>query len=372
LKTPNHGLSNRENFVRAFAKTVIAEFLAHHDVTLVGGTVAGAKKLASSNFDALLVDCDLPDGKGTEVMRALRAIGFRGNIVGVSAHEEGNSELRVAGASTTCAKSSFRIIAAALASTFRSARLKSPFVALSGLDEYPKQSNICLIKMGHQRRQTQLDLQFPTWGGRREGAGRKGTPGRRPCVPHRPRGEHKARHPVHVTLRARGGLPPFRENALFGAMREAIRAASRSPGVGDAFRVVHFSVQRDHVHLIIEAGGRDALIRGVQGLAIRLARAVNRTLGLPGSVWSDRYHSRALKTPREVRHAIVYVLMNAKKHGRTLVRGVDTYSSAPWFDGFHGSESPLDESSPVMRPRTWLAGAGWRRRGLVRPDEKPS
>ena len=237
-------------------------------------------------------------------------------------------------------------------------------------------SKICPIKMANLRRGTQLDLQFSTWGGRRDGAGRKRAPGRRPCVPHRARGEHKARHPVHVTLRARAGLPPFRENVLFDAMLEGIRGASRSPAVGDAFRVVHFSVQRDHVHLIVEAAGRDALIRGVQGLSIRLARAVNRVLGVPGQVWGDRYHARALKTPREVRHAIVYVLMNFKKHGRMLAHAIDPLSSAPWFDGIHREAVRLGKSaverSPVMIAKTWLAGTGWRRRGLIQPHEKPS
>jgi REP element-mobilizing transposase RayT len=154
-------------------------------------------------------------------------------------------------------------------------------------------------------------------------------------------------------------------------MLKVIRQASRSPAVGDSFRVVHFSVQRDHVHLIIEAAGRDALIRGVQGLAIRLARAVNRTLELPGQVWGDRYHCRELKTPREVRHAIVYVLMNAKKHGRTLASGIDPYSSAPWFDGIRGNLA-VDVPSPVMSCRTWLGAFGWRRRGLIQPHEEPS
>jgi REP element-mobilizing transposase RayT len=153
-------------------------------------------------------------------------------------------------------------------------------------------------------------------------------------------------------------------------MSEGIRRASRSPAVGVAFRVVHFSVQRDHVHLIIEAGGRDALVRGIQGLAIRLARAVNRTLGLPGQVWGDRYHCRALETPREVRNALVYVLMNFKKHNRTLARAIDPFSSAPWFDGIRNN-AVLDAASPVMLAKTWLGAAGWRRRGLIEPHEKP-
>ena len=241
-------------------------------------------------------------------------------------------------------------------------------------------SNICSIKMVVRRRNAQLELQLQTWGGRRKGAGRKRAPGRRPSVSHRPRAKQKARHPVHVTLRARAGLPPFRERALFEAMLEGIRGASRSPAVGDAFRVVHFSVQRDHVHLIVEASDTSALSRGVQGLSIRLARAVNRTLGLPGRVWGDRYHARALKTPREVRHAIVYVLMNFKKHDkkhdRTLARAIDPFSSAPWFDGIHQMHRfammMTDSPSPVMTAKTWLGGTGWRRRGLIRPHEKPS
>ncbi len=220
--------------------------------------------------------------------------------------------------------------------------------------------------MGARRGKAQLELGFSTWGGRRDGAGRKRAPGRRPCVPHRARGEHKARHPLHVTLRAGNGLPPFRQNALYEAMRDAIRKAC-----GDAFRVVHFSVQRDHVHLIIEAAGREALVRGVQGLAIRLARKINRTLGRAGQVWGDRYHSRALKTPRDVRHAIVYVLMNAKKHGERVAGGIDPFSSAPWFDGIR-NHAVLEQPAPVMTARTWLAGKGWRRRGLIQPQEKPS
>jgi REP element-mobilizing transposase RayT len=219
----------------------------------------------------------------------------------------------------------------------------------------------------------QTEMQFRTWGGKRDGAGRKPRfPNARPHVPHRARGAHKSAHPVHVTLRARAGLPPFRERGIFVELREAIRRASRSPAVGDAFRVVQFSVQRDHVHLIVEARDRDVLSRGVRGLAIRLARAVNRALAVRGNVWSDRFHARELTSPRAVRNAIVYVLMNARKHGTRIASGIDAYSSAPWFDGFAArvDATPVD-SQPVFAPRTWLAGVGWRRRGLVRFDERP-
>jgi putative transposase len=217
---------------------------------------------------------------------------------------------------------------------------------------------------------TQREFVFRTWGGKRARAGRKPR-GSRAGVPHRVRAKHRAAHPVHVTLRARAGLPPFRERVVLAEMRGAIAGANRSRAVGEAFRVVEFSVQNDHVHLIVEASNRDVLIRGVQGLSIRLARAVNRALSARGPVWGDRYHARDLRTPREVRNAIVYVLMNAKKHGSRIATGIDTFSSAPWFGGFAVRIDASPDSCPVFTARTWLGGTGWRRRGLVRFDERP-
>ncbi len=214
-----------------------------------------------------------------------------------------------------------------------------------------------------------------TWGGKRSGAGRKPRSGARPGVPHRPRPHHRGPHPVHVTLRARGGLPPLREQALHGAIRDAIRAASRSQKIGRGFRVVHYSLQRDHVHLIVEATNGTLLSRGVQGLTVRVARAINRVLcGQRGGVFPDRFHSRELRSPREVRNALVYVLMNFRKHARRVAppEAVDGYSSAPWFDGFlHVVGPPPAEESPVVTAETWLAKTGWRRRGLIGVDEAP-
>ena len=154
------------------------------------------------------------------------------------------------------------------------------------------------------RRPVQLCLPAPrTWGGRRTGAGRKPTPGRRSGVPHRRRPEHVAAHPVHVTLRAVAAVRCLRSDRLFPSVRRALAASSRT-----GFRILEFSLQNDHIHLIAEAEHGRALSGGVRGLAIRLARAVNRALGRRGRVWNDRYHARPLTTPRAVRHALVYVL----------------------------------------------------------------
>ena len=169
-----------------------------------------------------------------------------------------------------------------------------------------------------------------------------------------------------MTLRARAGLPPFREQVLGGVIRGAVGAGSR-----DSFRVVQFSIQRDHLHFVVEAHDATALARGMQGLAVRVARAVNGLVGTRGRVFRERYHARELTTPRAVRNAIVYVLMNARKHGSRLATGVDALSSAPWFDGFAAKLAPPASESPVRAARTWLAGVGWPRRGLVRLDERP-
>src|SRR5260221_14680673 len=95
------------------------------------------------------------------------------------------------------------------------------------------------------------------------------------------------------------------------------------------FRVVHFSVQVDRLHLLVEARDKVSLSRGVGGASIRLARAVNRLLRRHGRGWSDRYHARPLPTPREVRNALVYVVMNLTKHDRAS-RGLHPHSSAWW------------------------------------------
>jgi REP element-mobilizing transposase RayT len=151
-------------------------------------------------------------------------------------------------------------------------------------------------------------------------------------------------------------------------LEAAIAASSRSD-----FRLVHFSVQGDHVHLVVEAHDKAALSTGMRGLLIRAARALNRTASRSGPVWADRYHCRELRTPREVRHVLAYVLLNARKHGRE-VAPLDPCSSARWFDGWRGHSPMVDlavDPPAVFAPRTWLLGSGWRRHGLLRFDEGP-
>lgn len=228
---------------------------------------------------------------------------------------------------------------------------------------------------------TQLELAFSAravgWGGRRDRAGRRKKPGA--GVPHCARPRHAARHPVHVTVRVAREAASLRADAVFPSVRRALARASR-----EAFRLVEFSVQRDHLHLLVEAEDEEALARGMQGLGVRVARATNRVLGRRGRVWAERYHARALTSPRAVRNVLVYLLHNARKHGVSRA-WVDRCSSAPWFDGFLDDDLPTWSSRPRAPPatdeiderptavaRTWLASVGWRRLGLIALHDRPA
>ena len=183
-------------------------------------------------------------------------------------------------------------------------------------------------------------------------------------MPHVRRTRHEARCPVHVTLRASADGPSLRSERLLVPIQNAFRAATTA-----RFRVLEFSIQTDHLHLLVEANGPTGFERGVRGLAIRIARLINRLCGRRGAVWADRYHARVLRTPREVRNALVYVLNNFKKHLRAAC-GLDAYSSARWFTGWCTLRAS-DEASPVARAETWLARVGWRKGGLIDVDESP-
>ncbi len=206
---------------------------------------------------------------------------------------------------------------------------------------------------------------FRSWGGARVGAGRK-PKGERALVSRRRREALAARFPVHVTLRVREGLPSLRAPHARRAVELAFGAGCERTG----FRLVHYRIQRTHLHLIVEAADRGALARGLQGLAVRIARASNRVWNRKGKVFSDRYHARILRSPTEVRNALVYVLRNHVKHGIVL-EGLDPCASGRWFDGWRDVRAESEVGAHLARARTWLLRVGWRRWGLVESGERP-
>jgi hypothetical protein len=181
----------------------------------------------------------------------------------------------------------------------------------------------------------QTELQFPNrWGGRRKGAGRPRKQGKR-NVEHRTRAAVASRFPVHVSVRMGREVRNLRKLPCLRVIERAFNAAQGRFGL----RLNHFTVQSNHLHLIVETSDRVALSRALKGLGVRVAKGLNRLMGRRGQVLADRYHAHILKTPAEVRNAVHYVLGNLRKHtGRA---GVDAYCS-------------LARPDLVVAPRTWL------------------
>jgi REP element-mobilizing transposase RayT len=214
----------------------------------------------------------------------------------------------------------------------------------------------------------QVEMVFRTHGGKRRGAGRK-PKGKRQGVPHVARPEHDPRHPVHVTIRVVGNVEGLRCRDMYLALREATIVTARREG----FRIVHMSIQRDHIHLIVEADSRGALSKGVQGFSISAARQINKAISArggerrTGKVIGDRFHARPLTSPRAVRNAVAYLMCNWRHHGEDRAHfartwKVDPFSSGAVFTGWSELEgSPVLWPLPptyhpllVFRPRTWL------------------
>ena len=142
---------------------------------------------------------------------------------------------------------------------------------------------------------------------------------------------------------------------------------------GQRFRIAHYSVQDNHLHLLVEAESKSTLSTGMRGLMVRIARRINKLLFRRGRFWADRWHGHTLKSPREVRNALRYVLQNRRKHS-PVAAAVDPLSSAQWFDGF---ATPLPSTfrsigpPSITAPETWLLRHGWRRHGLLSLAERP-
>jgi REP element-mobilizing transposase RayT len=212
-------------------------------------------------------------------------------------------------------------------------------------------------------------------GGWRRHAGRKRKPG---TISHAARPEINAAHPQHVTLRLVDNAPKLARGWLMGIIRSAI-ARSHKPD----FRIVEFNVLDDHLHLMVEAAGKTARARGVQGFKVRLARRINAAAKRRGKLFAQRYHARSLCTPSEVRNALRYVLLNRKHHapGAKFDKyWVDPFSSAAWFTGWAapisrhaGTVRDLVDTPAPTRPATvWLLTTGWKRHGLLRFDDRPA
>jgi REP element-mobilizing transposase RayT len=183
--------------------------------------------------------------------------------------------------------------------------------------------------------------------------------------------------PVHVTIRLRSGIPSLRQPRFVRRFRTSLSEACIRHG----FRVVHYSIQRDHVHLLIEARSNRSIACGMKSVGARIGKLANRLFQRSGQVLDGRYHLRPLRTPLEVRRALRYVLLNHRHHAarrrNSSVHDVraspDPASSGRWFDGWRSATAPSSAADhrEVAPARTWLLQFGWRRHGLIDPADVP-
>lgn len=216
--------------------------------------------------------------------------------------------------------------------------------------------------MRRVKRARQIEFQFPTWGGKRKGAGRK-PKGRRAGVPHRKRPVVSRHTPAHVTLKVAEDIWSLRGASMSQVILGVFGEAKERLDV----RIIQFSIQANHIHMIVEAEDEAALARAMKGLCVRLARAINRRMRRKGRVFADRYHVHVLRTPAEVRNATRYVRDNRRIHAARegwLPRdpGCDPLAAGPCPSLF-----PEPRRAFVATPRSWLL-----RTALSLPPPEPA
>lgn len=201
------------------------------------------------------------------------------------------------------------------------------------------------------KKHPQQELPFRRWGGARHGAGRKRRSERK-NVPHRIRAKFR-KGALHVTVRIRREVWNLRTHRCFRALRRAFERGCERFG----FRLVHFSVQGNHMHFVVEAPDAVALGRAMKGLEVRMARALNKVMDRKGPVFADRYHAHLLLSPREAANAVRYVLENWIRHavreGRPAPSGVDPYCSA--------AAPPERGPAAIAEPQWWMLTVGVRK-----------
>ena len=229
-----------------------------------------------------------------------------------------------------------------------------------------------------RRKKGQLEMVLVTDknGQRRRGTGAGGRPAKdpdRPSQRHKVRPVLDRRHPLHVTLRVVGAVGYLRKWHYYRAVRQALFAVVDRMD----FRIVHFSIQGNHLHLVCEAENKGALAVGLKAFqcsaAQRINRAASRRAGkkIRGTVFADRYHATAIRTVKHLRNVLAYVLNNFRHHGLrgpSLFDGkLDAFSSAVWFPGWKERtttvlHAPPDyDAPPHVLAQTWLLSEGWKR-----------
>lgn len=166
--------------------------------------------------------------------------------------------------------------------------------------------------MKNLRKGTQFKLTNP------RNAGRKAIHDK--GIRHTPREVISKPSPLHLTVKLKRA--DIQNKVVLRILKHAIYR-SRLQGV----RVVHFSLEHDHVHLYVECGNNFVLGKAMKAFGVTFVRGINKFKRSKGQLYKYRYHLRILKSAREVKNVINYILKNGIKHGRTL-KVINPYNSA--------------------------------------------
>lgn len=197
-------------------------------------------------------------------------------------------------------------------------------------------------------------------------------------MPHDKRPVLRERHPVHITLRVVTEIGSLRRRAAYHAIRQATLIAAMRGSI----RIVHLSIQRTHIHLLVEAKDQRALAQGMQSFQVSAAKHLNAAVGKMnggprrrGAVFTDRYHARIITSPTQARHALNYCLGNWRHHAEDRVSPmnewkIDWFSSAAMFPDWaeYGEDEwflwrgpPTYDPLIVFKAQTWLLREGWKK-----------
>lgn len=211
------------------------------------------------------------------------------------------------------------------------------------------------------------------WGGRRRGAGRPNKSGR---VSHERRETVDYKKPLHLTLKVSAKKWDLRCEDVSAAFKNGAAGAQKF-----GLRILHYSILRDHIHLIVEAKDNHSLAQGMRSFGSRLGIALRKIFGGSGPVFKGRYHLSVIKSPSQMKNSLAYVLQNFAKHSQ-LLKHVDQFSSAAYFNDWSALFGPT--AGPILldlnvsqrqlaperlaqipnylcQPKSWLAREGWLR-----------
>jgi REP element-mobilizing transposase RayT len=184
------------------------------------------------------------------------------------------------------------------------------------------------------RKHTQLSLTNP------KGAGRKAIHDK--GIRHIEREVIKKDTVLHLTLKIEKNKANLKNKSILKALQQSIKKA-RLLGL----KVIQYTLEYDHVHLLVESSDKISLGKGMQSLGISFSKKINKIKKQNGKVFKTRYHFRKLSTPREIKNVLNYILGNGVKHkeSSSIVSPFNSLSVITAFDKLYpGFERMIEET----------------------------